>query len=83
MTRKVRQRVVSIMNDVFEMSISSEENPNRNDINNWDSLRHMELILHLEEEFNIRFSIEQVGAIEDLNDVVQIIEVSHGSQHKG
>lgn len=81
MTNRVRPRAASILNRVLELSITAEDNPNRKETPNWDSLKHMELILSLEEEFNIRFSIEQFTEIHDFNDIVKFLEVNDESQH--
>ena len=35
-------------------------NTKMEDINNWDSLKHMSLVLTLEEYFNIKFSGEEI-----------------------
>lgn len=51
-----------IMSIVFEMPIELiSENSSSDNIENWDSLRHLNLILALEEEFNISIPDEEVG----------------------
>lgn len=83
MTSHVRLKTIAIINEVLEVSLSQHEDGKRSDIENWDSLKHMELILRLEEEFQMRFSIAQVGAIESVNDIIDYIEeVDNGSQHR-
>jgi acyl carrier protein len=57
MTNKIK----NIMASVFEISIddiNDESSPDN--IENWDSLRHMNLITVLEEEFDIRLNEEQI-----------------------
>ena len=54
---KVRQRIISVMAAVFEVDFSEiPENASPGVIEKWDSLRHMNLVLALEEEFNVRFN---------------------------
>jgi acyl carrier protein len=55
-------RIKKVMSAVFEIPIESitEESSNDN-IENWDSLRHLNLILALEEEFGISMPDEEVG----------------------
>ena len=49
------------MASVFEISIDDiNEHSSPDTIENWDSLRHMNLITVLEEEFNIRLNDEQI-----------------------
>jgi acyl carrier protein len=58
----VAERIKSTMSIVFEVS---EETINQNSsvdtIENWDSLRHLNLILGLEEEFDVSIPDEEVG----------------------
>ena len=57
MTNKIK----NIMASVFEISIDDiNEHSSPDTIENWDSLRHMNLITVLEEEFNIRLNDEQI-----------------------
>jgi acyl carrier protein len=54
-------RIRQVMAAVFEMDpieISTDATPGQ--IARWDSLRHMNLVLALEEEFGVRFPEEQV-----------------------
>lgn len=50
-----------VMSQIFEIdpdSISEESSPET--IERWDSLKHMQLIMALEDEFDIRFSDEDI-----------------------
>ena len=47
---------------VFEVNVDSiDENTSADNIETWDSLRHMNLILALEEDFNVTIPDEEVG----------------------
>ncbi len=57
MEKKLRQ----IMSQVFEVPIEEiTENTSPDTVDKWDSLQHMNLILALEETFNITFSSEEI-----------------------
>lgn len=75
MNSELRIQVESIFSEVLNITLSQGENPRRNEMSSWDSLMHMELILCLEEQFHVRFTIREVAAIESLEDLVKIIEV--------
>ena len=60
--KNVKEQIVKIMAVVFEVNSDSiNENTSADTIETWDSLRHMNLILALEEEFNIIIPDEEVG----------------------
>ena len=57
-TTKIKQ----VMSAVFEISVESIKNDTSSDnIENWDSLRHLNLIIALEEEFGVSIPDEEVG----------------------
>ena len=58
----MEDRIKNIMAAVFEISISDIDDESSVDtIKSWDSLKHMNLIIALEEEFQITIPDEEVG----------------------
>ena len=45
-----------------------------NDISEWDSMGHLNLIMALGEEFNITLDFEEVMAIQTVGDIITILE---------
>lgn len=59
---KQNNRILQVLSNVFEVEISTlNENSSSDNIENWDSIRHLNLILALEEEFKISIPDEEVG----------------------
>lgn len=57
----MRERVAKVVAAVFELSASEvSDDMALGRTRNWDSLRHMNLILALEEEFGIGFTDDEV-----------------------
>jgi acyl carrier protein len=57
----MENRIKKIMSNVFNINVDSINNESSPDnIENWDSLKHMNLIIALEEEFEIEFSDEEI-----------------------
>jgi acyl carrier protein len=55
-------KILEVMSSVFEVELTSlNEESSIDNIENWDSIRHLNLILALEEEFNITIPDEEVG----------------------
>ena len=62
MNKIMEERIKVVMSSVFNVpkgEIQSDASPDT--INSWDSLRHMDLIIGLEEEFDIEFDDENIG----------------------
>lgn len=55
-------RIKNVMSAVFDVPVETiAETSSADDIESWDSLRHLNLILGLEEEFDITIPDEEVG----------------------
>ena len=58
----VNMKIKEVMSTVFEIPLESiSDDSSYDNIENWDSLRHLNLILALEEEFEVSIPDEEVG----------------------
>ena len=58
----IKEKIYAIMSNVFEVSVNEiSEDSSFDSIESWDSIRHLNLILALEEEFGITIPDEEVG----------------------
>ena len=61
MGNKVEDRIKSIMSAVFEIPEEQiKDNSSPDTIESWDSLKHMNLIIALEEEFEVTFTDNEI-----------------------
>lgn len=44
------------------------------DVAGWDSFRHMDLILYLENEYNIEFSAGELAGMDNVGSLIRIIK---------
>ena len=57
----MEDRIKQVMSDVFNIDVNSINNDaSTSNTEGWDSLKHMNLIIALEEEFNIEFTDEEI-----------------------
>ena len=57
-----KQRIFKVMSNVLEIEYQQlDEKSSTDNIENWDSIRHLNLILALEEEFEIMIPDDEVG----------------------
>lgn len=69
------ERINKIFKIVFNkenLTITEQTCPN--DIEGWDSLPHVRLLTLLEEEFNVKFDINQIISMETVGDIVRVID---------
>ena len=71
----IRDRVAEVMSTLLKLSqndIDNEVSPEN--VEDWDSLLHISLVLELEKEFGVKFLTGEVGDLINLNRITEIIE---------
>lgn len=69
----VYARLTEIFEDVFDDEIKVTPELSAKDVDGWDSLSHIRLILTIEKKFKIKFSTSEVGRLENVRDLVALI----------
>lgn len=70
----MRNRIFTILSKVFEVPIDSLSDTDSPDtIENWDSLRHMKMILVLEEQCGIIFTDQEIVETVTIEAVINTI----------
>jgi acyl carrier protein len=68
MEEKIRQ----LMAEVFEMKVTDlPASFNQSDVENWDSLHHLNLIVELESVFNVSFEPEEINEMTSFEKVLK------------
>lgn len=72
---QIYARLTEIFEDVFdEDSIEVTPELSAKDVDGWDSLTHIRLILTVEKAFKIKFSTSEIGKLENVGDLVTLIK---------
>jgi acyl carrier protein len=75
MTRsQIQAAVVELLSITVGRPIAPSELVTRDSEPSWDSLKHVELILMLEEQFAVQFSEKEMAALHSSGEIVQAIE---------
>jgi acyl carrier protein len=69
-------RLAEIFEDIFDDdSIKVTSGLSAKDVDGWDSLTHIRLILTIEKAFKIKFSTSEIGELENVGDLVTLIKM--------
>ena len=72
---EIFEKVQDIFRDVFDDdSLEIGESTNSDDIEDWDSLEHITLVVSMEKEFNVKFDIKVVNKLENVGQMVDLIQ---------
>ena len=71
----INERLVKIFVEVFEVNESAiTETTKQIDIEDWDSIGHLILIMAVEEEFGVKFLTKEMQAINNVAMLIDLIE---------
>lgn len=75
MTREeVFEKITEIFREEFDDdTLIIVDETNSADIEDWDSLAHVELVMTMEKEFNMKFNIKEVGKLKNVGEMVDLI----------
>ena len=73
MEDKIKEVLAAVL-DIPKEQIDENSSPEVHE--NWDSLRHMNLVVALEEEFEIDFNDDQIVAMKSFKDIINIVHVA-------
>ncbi len=70
----LNQRFICIFREVFDdATLDPSDETTANDIENWDSLAHIDLIVTIEKVFSIRFTTREVMGLKNVGDLKALI----------
>ena len=73
--QEIYDRLNEVFRDVFDDDeITVNEDTTADDIEEWDSLEHINLISAVEDEFGIRFKMGEVSSMKNVGEMVEIIK---------
>jgi acyl carrier protein len=80
MTRvEIQAAVAELLSISLGRPVAQTESVSRDSDLRWDSLKHVQLILLVEEHFGVQFSEEEMGALRSSDEIVQALEGKSGT----
>jgi len=71
----ILDQVQRIFRDVFDDEhLELKETMSAKDIEDWDSLTHIQLVSKIEKHFNVRFSVAEITHMKQVKDLLHLIE---------
>jgi acyl carrier protein len=68
------EKLTDIFREVFDDdSIVLRNELTADDVENWDSLTHINLIVAIEKEFKVRFTTGEVSGLKNVGDLISLV----------
>jgi acyl carrier protein len=72
--------IQEVFDEVFMEKVLVTPELTAKDVDEWDSLQHVSLILSIEQKFKIRFRVGEVEGTKNIGDLVVLIEKRLGQK---
>ena len=74
-----REEIFKELNEVFrdvfdDESITVTDETTADDIEDWDSLEHINLLAAVEQQFDVKFNMGQIVTLKNVGEMVDLIE---------
>lgn len=68
------QKLEQVMRETFDnQKIVIRDEMTANDVEEWDSLSHIELIINIESEFNLKLTVDDIINLKNVGDMITLI----------
>ena len=72
--QQVDTKVENLLSEVLQMPATAiTDNLTMKDVEAWDSLKHMELIVALEQSFEIQLSFDEIVAMQSVSEIKRVL----------
>ncbi|MET4045494.1 MULTISPECIES: acyl carrier protein [Bradyrhizobium] len=72
---QIYSRITTVFRDVFdEEDLDLTPETTADDVDGWDSLSHIRLVLAVSKSFGIKFSASEIGGLKNVGELVALIQ---------
>jgi len=71
---QIFEKVQEIFRDIFDdEDLNISDSTSSNDIEDWDSLNHINIVVAIEKEFKIKFNFNELSSLKDVGAMVDLM----------
>lgn len=71
----IKETLQEIFRDILDLdNLVLEDETSASDIEEWDSLAHINLVVAIEREYNIKFALGELQDLKNIKDMIKLIE---------
>jgi len=72
--KELFEKIQGIFRDIFDDDeLKIEESTNSSNIDDWDSINHINLVVAIESELNIKFNLDELSTLKDVGAMIDLI----------
>lgn len=74
-SKEILKKINEIFQEIFDNeNLLIHETTTAKDVDGWDSLVHIRIIVSLEKEFHVKLTIEEMAGINNIRDMAELIQ---------
>ncbi len=77
-TSLIYAKLTGVFHDVFDDTIGIRPDLTAREVDEWDSVTHVRLMLTVERTFGIKFSAAEIGRLKNVGELVELIASKAG-----
>jgi acyl carrier protein len=75
MTSTIQTRLTDVFRDVFDDdALAIDASTTASEVDGWDSLAHIRLMLSVERAFKVKLSASEIGRLKSVGDLLELLE---------
>lgn len=78
-TREIEQTVLAVLATVLKRPFVIGQEITRQNTPGWDSLKHIEIMFALEDEFGVEFSEEELAGLDSVSKIAEEVAAKNAS----
>jgi len=72
---EILQTVTTIIREVLELpDLTVTNSTSAEEVDEWDSMTHLQIITAIEAEFKVRFALGELQALKNVGDMIELIQ---------
>ena len=68
----MKDKIIQVIGEILKIEVN--ETTSQATCEKWDSLQHLNIIVALEDEFNVSFEPEDIAIMKDIDNIEQMIQ---------
>jgi len=75
MSGSTQERIIQVVSNILNVptgKLNADSSPES--IEQWESMKHINLVLAIEEEFDVQFDDEQIAELQSIKSIISAIE---------
>jgi len=77
MVESIEAKVVAILSSILKRDLDPGTQITRENTDGWDSLKHVELLFAIEDEFEVEFDEHEQGELDSVPKIVALLRAKH------